>query len=272
MLQKYNLTIECIDSIKNEADKNKTKILELETENTKLTNEKNQIKDFFTKQVDDLEENMNKVVEESEAKIRMIKELRHKTLEYEENIEKANRNSLDLLETNKKLHSEVDNLNEQLKLQEAEKQFKNDISMQKQVELEMELLKTKSKLDETIYELKEIKTNSAKQTKLLEFMKQNAQERELQYASLQESYKICYNENRQILESSSFDKSKFESQYSDLQAKMDASLRSLEVENSSLKKQLSSKEKCIEKFIQEFNAHQELIEGLMNSFKYEIMT
>lgn len=133
--------------------------------------------------------------------------------------------------------------------------------------MEIELLKTKSKLDETLLELNDTKKSFLKQNKMIEIMKKSAYEKELQYNSLHESYQQCLNENRYLIEASTSDKSKLESKFNELQVKMETSMKSSDDERNNLKKLIKKKDHYIEKFYKRFNANQKIVEALSAAYK-----
>ena len=133
--------------------------------------------------------------------------------------------------------------------------------------MEIDLLKTKSKLDETQLELNDTKKSFLKQNKMIEMMKKAAYDKELQYNSLHESYQQCFNENRYLIETSTSDKSKLESKLNELQVKTETSMKVSDDERNSLKKSMKKKDHCIEKLSKRFNANQKTAETLSAAYK-----
>jgi hypothetical protein len=95
-----------------------------------------------------------------------------------------------------------------------------DSNIEKQTNLEIDLLKAKSKLDETFLEINELKKNNITQKNLIDLLKKNYGDKEAQFNELHELYFRILNENKNFMNLSSNEKHKLQVKYTDLQSKV----------------------------------------------------
>ncbi len=115
---------------------------------------------------------------------------------------------------------EIDYVKEQYSKDLSESCFKLDSNIEKQTNLEIDLLKLKSKLDEAYSEINELKETNSSQKNLNDLLKQNYNDKENQFNDLQESYCKLSNENKNLVHLNNNEKYKLQLKYTDLHSKV----------------------------------------------------
>ena len=119
-----------------------------------------------------------------------------------------------------KIFKEMDYLKDQYSKDLSESCFKLDTNIEKQTNLEIDLLKLKSKLEEAYTEITDLKQTNLSQKNLNDLLKQNYNDKENQYNDLQESNYKLSNENKHLVNLNNNDKYKLQLKYSDLHSKV----------------------------------------------------
>lgn len=114
----------------------------------------------------------------------------------------------------------MNDLKEKYSKEVSESCFKLDTNIEKQTNLEIELLKTKSKMDESYLQINELKKTVTSQKNLIDLLKRNYNEKEIQFNELQDLYDKCLNDNKQLLQLNSNEKYQLQLKYHDLQSKV----------------------------------------------------
>ena len=102
----------------------------------------------------------------------------------------------------------------------SESCFKLDSNIEKQTNLEIDLLKLQSKLDEAYLEIKELKKFNSAETNLSDLLKRDLTDKEIQLNSLQELYQKISNENLYLITLNTNEKNKYKAKYYNLHSKV----------------------------------------------------
>lgn len=163
LVNKHKLCLECMNQQRLDNEILKEKYEFLNSELSKMDQDKVQLQDLFKDQIEDLDLNLKRLIKENEDNIKIIKDLTQKASLKEKELEESKEINFNLQDIIKQLEHEKleysNNIGEkckQLNLNE------DSIKM-----LELELARCNSKLDQTNFELNDIKTNYLNQTKIV---------------------------------------------------------------------------------------------------------
>jgi chromosome segregation ATPase len=216
------------------------------------------MKAIFKDQIEDLESNFRKLYTENENYVENIKVLRKNYHIVKSELEKSK-------EANSLLENQLENarksFSENLSEQDARLEFKDE----KMQQIQIELTKTKSKLDETTLELSEFKTNYLNKMKLLELNEKKLEKKSTQCEDLKTAYENLVCEMASLNRDYLNQKEELEEQRLKLDLETnESSLERERVENfaGNLFKTLENKEKSVERLIEVFDEQNDEINRL----------
>jgi chromosome segregation ATPase len=141
----------------------------------KTEKDKNQLQDLFKTQIEDLDSNLKKLINENDEHLTTIKELRFKSQTLQTELNTANDINKELNVYINELKSELNKSKSNFERSINEKCSKLNHNDEKIKYLELELAKSNSKFDDVYFQLSEMKNNYAQQVAQNEMLTKSSQ-------------------------------------------------------------------------------------------------
>jgi hypothetical protein len=182
----------------------------LKNEIKKSDKDKNQLQDLFKTQIEDLDSNLKKLINENDEHLTTIKELRFKSQSLQAELDTANDINKDLNVYINELKSELNKSKSNFERSIKDKCSKLTHNDEKINNLELELAKSKSKFDDAYFQLSEMKNNYAKQIAQNETLTKSCQFKDEQIKDFKYNLEKCIIENNNLNELLAKQKNEFD--------------------------------------------------------------
>ncbi|CAF0722537.1 unnamed protein product [Brachionus calyciflorus] len=271
LLEKHKLCLECMEKQKFEMDSLEERLRILGEENKRLLNDKTELKELFSEQVNDLEINLKKLFEDNDKYVETIEELKTNSHLLQSELECARHENSKIKESEESIKKNFELLKEQYDRNMGVQCIKLDVNGEKINELQIDLSRANSKLDEAVLQLNEAKHNHLNEVKKNESLLKELEGKDLKYEELKNSYENVLYQIQSLNKINLKQKNEFETELIGLRDKSDLNWRNLENESHELKKQKKYYETILKNQILSYNNQQKLLEELVELYKKQTL-
>ena len=161
------------------------------------------------------------LIDENENNMRTIKDLRRQSQSTQSELDRVKELNADVTEAKRLAESQLEILSVQFNRNVSSQDAKRESNDEQINNLEIELAKSKSKIDEAQLQLAEFKTNFTSQTKLVEHTERRLREKETECDELKLSYENCVLQFQNLNHANATQKQEYEMCIRELEFKVD---------------------------------------------------